>query len=62
MARADFFFYIKSRARNTPELKIRRKIARTLEWVKAILNFGEMKWMVQKTPWNFFETITEICL
>ena len=26
-------FSITSRARNTPELKIRRKIARTLEWV-----------------------------
>ena len=31
MARADLFLSIETHARNTPELKILRKIARTLE-------------------------------
>ena len=48
-------FSIKSRACNTPELKIRRKIARTLEWVWATLTSGEIKRMVQRTPWDLFQ-------
>ena len=62
-------FSIKSRARNTPELKIRRKIARTLEptnfdfWQDEVDRSKDpLRFFFQDYKWDLFITITIVII
>ena len=62
-------FSIKSRARNTPELKIRRKIARTLEptnfdfWQDEVDRSKDpLRFFFQDYKWDLFITIVIVII